>query len=249
MKIQICLSVLSLLLNSPLMADPTPTSQTTKVAISKAVDEKKNLGYFNKINLSGIGDLYIKQSAEESFTVEAEDTILPLIKVYVKDKVLFLDLKDASSHTQANIKYYLTIKDLQSIDSFSSSTIYLSEGFNGDTLNISLNSLGEANIKVNVKTLNVKIEGGGKLQARGVANELGLIIKGAGEFDGSQLQGKTGVLTIDGTSLAKTDVSDSLSITATGDAKIMYCGSPVITRQISGKGTVTALDDKYCKLN
>jgi hypothetical protein len=232
------------------MADPVPNdSKATKAVTEKGVEAKKNLGYFNKINLSGIGDLYIKQSEEESFTVEAEDALLPLIKVYVKDKVLFLDLKDASSHTQANIKYYLTIKDIHNIDSFSSSTIYIPDGFNGDTLNISLNSLGEANIKVNVKKLNVKIEGGGKLLAKGLASEQNLTITGAGEFDGSQLLGKTGILALDGSSVAKTDVSDNLSVTASGDARIMYCGSPVITRQISGKGILTALDDKYCKLH
>jgi len=218
-----------------------------KAASSKITAEKHNLEHFTMINLSGVGDLYIKQSDQENLTVEADDSLLPLIKVYVKDKTLYLDLKDAASHTQAKIKYYLTIKDIQDINSYSSSTIYIQEGFEGDKLNIALNSFGEANIKVNVKKFTAKIEGGGRIEANGFGPEQEITIVGAGEFDGSKFLGKTATLHVSGSGIAKVDVVGNVAANGSGEAKIMYCGTPVISRQLTEKSTLGALDEKECK--
>lgn len=49
---------------APLVKETTPGG--------KSVKQKQNLPSFNTVNLSGVGNLYIKQSDQESLEVEAD---------------------------------------------------------------------------------------------------------------------------------------------------------------------------------
>lgn len=223
-------------------ADATQPPSNAKSGMS----QPQKLQTFDSINISGIGHLYITQSNEESFTVEADETVLPLIQVYVKDKVLYLDLKDSSKHLQAKINYYLNVKNIQSINSFDASDIIIKNGLSADTLNLTINSLGEAHLNLKVKQLVAKIGGGGKVELLGTADQQDITIVGAGEFNGSKLTGKTGSINIKESGVAKINVSDTLAISINGDGTVQYCNKPSITKQVSGKNIINPLDSKEC---
>jgi hypothetical protein len=206
----------------------------------------QKLPKYNAVELSGVGDLYISQGAEEGVTIEAADSILPLIKVSVDDKTLLLNLKNASQHTQAKIIYHLTVKDLQKVSSNSTSTLYMSGPFKTNTLDVVMSGLGEANLALVVDRLNIKIDGGAKIMAKGAANTQNVILKGAGEFDGTKLLGKTAAIIANGSGLAKANVSDQLDIQASGDAIVKYCGKPAITKDTSGNALLMPLAKGNC---
>lgn len=208
--------------------------------------EVTNLPPFNAVSLSGVGNLYITQSNEQGFEVEAEATLLPAVVVYVKDKTLYIDLKSTSASNKSKLNYYLRIKDLQKIESFSNSVISIPDGLEGKVLNLSLNSFGEANLKIAVDKLIAKIDGGSKIDVKGSATEQEVQITGAGEFNGSKLVGQKAVFSIEGAGAAKAHVSDSLSAKISGEGEIKYCGKPTIIRDITGKGVVSPLDESEC---
>lgn len=225
-------------------------SSVSKQSGATPSENKSNQGqklqYFNSINLSGMGDLYIKQSNKPSFTVEAEKKILPLVTVYVKDKTLYIDLKNSAEHSEAKIKYYLEVRDLKSIHSFTSSSIFINESFNSDELNLAMNSFGDATIFINVQKFSTNIEGGGKVVAKGVAQNQDIKIQGAGEFNGVKLAGKSGVVETSGPTMIKMNVSDTLAVKISGESAVSYCGKPVLTREISGKGIISPEPSKEC---
>lgn len=222
------------------------TVDTKDAKDTKAVSTKQDLKPFKTVNLAGIGNLHIKQSSEENFTVEAPDDILPLVSVYVKDGTLYIDLKDASKHTEAKINYYLNVKSIETIKSSSSATIYIPDGLETDTLNILIGNLGEAQLKINVKKLIAQIDGGGKIDVRGAASDQTFIVNAAGEINATKLSGKTTTVTIQGSGAVETNGSDKLIANIAGDGVVKYCGRPDVTKQISGKGIVEPLGGDSC---
>lgn len=198
----------------------------------------KNLPQFNSVDLSGVGDLYIKQTDDEGLTVSAEDALARLIKVSVSNKVLSLNLADAGNHTQAKIKYYLFVKDLKKITANTASSIFIPGGFKTDSLQISLSGLGEADINITVKTLDVRIDGGSKLIATGTADNQKIVVDGAGEFNGVKLLGKNAVVKVNGSAVAKTRIEGDLNVRASADSIVKYCGHSTLTKEVSEHGFV-----------
>lgn len=223
----------------PSFADDAKTDN----AAAKATAKKQDLQHFDTISLSGVGNLYIKQTDQENFTMEADETLLPLIKVSVKDKTLYIDLMDASSHLKANINYYLNIKTVKSITASGLTNIFIPNGLQVDTLKLSINGFGnEAHININVNQLTAKAEGGAKIEASGIADTQVVGVHGAGEFDGTKLKGDTATVTLNGTSMAKTNISGKLSVNISGDAEVKYCAKPDITQDISDNGKISRLE-------
>jgi hypothetical protein len=227
---------------NPKAANNTPTAKNTK-----APAPMQKLPKYNAVQLSGVGDLYISRAAaEEGVTVEADDSLLHLIKVSVDNKVLLLDLKNASEHTEAKITYHLYVKDLQKVTSNSTSTLYMTGPFKTDTLDVVMGGLGEANLDLVVNQLNIKIDGGAKIVAKGIAGVQNISINGAGEFDGTKLLGKSSAILVNGSGLAKLNVSDQLDIKAYEDAIVKYCGQPTVTKDTSGHTLLLPLPKNKC---
>jgi len=224
------------------MADTNPKAAKN----AKAPAPMQKLPKYNAVQLSGVGDLYISQAAEEGVTVEADDSILHLIKVSVDNKTLSLDLKDASQHTEAKITYHLYVKDLQKVTSNSTSTVYMKGPFKTDTLDIIMGGLGEADVELVVNQLNIKIDGGAKIIAKGIAGVQNININGAGEFDGTKLLGKSGAVSVNGSGLVKPNISDQLDIKAYEDAIVKYCGQPALTKDTSGHALLLPLPKEKC---
>lgn len=234
--------------NKPSDNKSTDNKANTKKSANgeKSTSQKKELGHFTSVSLSGLGDLYIKQSKEENFTVETPDEVLPLVIVYVKDGVLYIDVKEASKHSEAKINYYLNVKELQKVTSFSSSNVYIKEGLEGKSFDLSIGNLGEANIRVTVDKLNARIDSGGQITLHGSAKEQNYTINGAGEINANNISGKIATATIKGSGSIVTEVTEKLSANINGDGVVKYCGNPDISRNITGKGKIEALSEKEC---
>jgi len=236
-----------------------PPGQTSKTALpttsaSKNSDEKKgvtemhSLEEFTSVVLSGVGTLHVKQSTEEGLTIEAPVKVLPNISVEVRGGTLYISLNSGNAEVdETQINYYLKIRNLQNVSTLSSASISIEDGLSTETLNLTLNGFGDANINIKARNLIARINGGGKIHAIGGAINQQIIINGAGEFNGTKLIGKAGTIYINGAGDAKTNTSDSLAINITGDGMVGYCGAPQITKRISGKSSINPLEDSDCK--
>lgn len=223
----------------------TAQDETTKN--DSKVAQSRTLPNFSRIVLSGIGNLYITQAKEQSLVVKAEACLLPNVQATVKDETLYLDFKKASEYSRAEVNYYLNIKDLTSIQSFSSAVVYIQEGLETEELTLEINNFGEMDVTLSVNKLIARIEGAGKIKAIGRADEQEVYIGGAGEFIGPKLKGRSVAVNITGTGDAKVDAQAELSATILGDGSVGYCDSPAVAKKVSGKGVVEPLSEKECK--
>jgi len=246
---KLLLSSVFLILFLPRMLIAKEESKDNKVDTGLGITHKRELEHFDVINLSGLGSLYLKQSATQNLSIEADNTILPLLKISVVNRVLNIEMREASSHEKAKIAYYLNVKTIKKINSSGGGSIVIEEGFNAQALNLSINNLGEAHIKkLNVGNLNVKLAGGATMEVSGVADQQSISINGAAEFNGIKLSGQVANVNINDMGVAKVNVSNSLTAAIIGEGMVQYCGHPNITRQAtSSAAVISPLPVKDCK--
>ena len=203
--------------------------------------EDRSVSGFNKVSVSGSGNLHIVQGDEESLTIEAEDNILPLITAKVSGNTLKIGFKPGTSiSTTKSIEFYLKVKDLDSISASGSGNIDCS-GLTADNLIIKTSgsrNIDMGNLEVNIIALNSS--GSGKITLAGITDSQNIKTSGSIKYFGEGLISKSCVINSSGSGELIVSVSDDLNINASGSIKITYIGSPSITQKTSGSASINS---------
>jgi len=202
------------------------------------INQSQNVSGFDQVSVDGSGTLIITQGDKESLTIEAEDNVLPNIKTSVNNNVLNIDRVNYTVVPTKTVKYYLTVKNLNSI-TYSGGGKIQSNGLKTDSLTININGAAEGNLTdLNVNSLKIIITGAGRLFLSGTANNQDISISGAGEYNANGLTSKTASITITGAGKGTVKVSNSLKAIVNGAGDISYIGNPQVTKQLNGAGTI-----------
>ncbi|MEP6754688.1 MAG: head GIN domain-containing protein [Chthonomonadales bacterium] len=174
---------------------------------------------FHSLNLMGSGSVKITQGATESLTITADDNILPLLISDVKDGELTLDIKHGKSiNSSKPVQYDLTVKSLDQIHLNGSGQIN-SSSLKGDSLKVDLT-------------------GSGDISLAGSADAVTVELSGSGQFVGTDMKCKTAKVTIGGSGKAILAPKDTLDIDISGSGSVEYFGTPKVTKNITGSGTI-----------
>ncbi|MES0341496.1 MAG: head GIN domain-containing protein [Candidatus Humimicrobiaceae bacterium] len=207
----------------------------------KVTSEDRSVSGFNKVSVSGSGNLHIAQGDEEFLTIEAEDNILPLITAKVSGDTLKIGFKPGTSiSTTKSIEFYLIVKDLDSISASGSGNIDCL-GLTADNLIIKTSgsrNVDMSNLEVNSIALNSS--GSGNITLAGITDSQSIKTSGSIKYFGEGLESKSCVINSSGSGELIVSVSDDLNIDASGSIKITYLGSPSITQKTSGSASINS---------
>jgi hypothetical protein len=101
---------------------------------------------------------------------------------------------------------------------------------------------GSADVRLDrlrARALTFRVRGTGSLRAQGQVGRLVTDIKGAADARLAQLQARSAHVSVQGAGGVDVSVSKRLSVLVRGAADITYRGDPVVTKDISGPGTVS----------
>lgn len=189
------------------------------VGSGKMANESRTVSGFSKVDLSGVGDLAIDVNGSEALTIEGDDNLLPLIETEVRGDTLHIGFKDRTLVQRVTkLHYALSAKQLEG-----------------------LTVSGAGNVtagNVNASRMAVVTSGAGRISMSGKATEQTITLSGAGDFEGANLQGETVGVTTSGVGRAIVNASKTLNVNISGAGVVEYIGSPQITQQISGVGSV-----------
>ncbi|HZC04201.1 MAG TPA: head GIN domain-containing protein [Ktedonobacterales bacterium] len=181
--------------------------------------ETRQVSGFTKISLSGVGELNITQTGQESLTVSAEDNLLPLLTSTVSGDTLDLAVKSGSSIRPTKpIVYTLTVKNLDGV-ALSGAGSITAKGIQTSALDVTLSGAGSMTITGNGQSQTVMVSGVGSYQAKG-------------------FQTASTHVTISGTGSAAVSVSQTLDAVVSGAGSVTYYGSPQVTKSVSGVGSI-----------
>jgi len=233
------LSVLSLLLTSCVTFKLRSVKGSGNITTQEVPLED-----FNSINFSGIGNVFITQDEDAAcaIKVEAEENIIPQLKIEVVGNTLFIGQKNnfMSIVPTKDINFYLSLKSIEDI-SISGAGNIKSEDLKSNNLNILSSGLGNIDFNLNADNFKVSISGAGKIDIAGQAENMDLDISGLGTFSGEDFIINDCKINISGAGNAFVNVVDSLKINISGFGKVKYLGNPAITQDISGAGSIESI--------
>ncbi len=110
----------------------------------------------------------------------------------------------------------------------------------GLSFGLSVQGSGAAEIAhADVDQLNLNIMGTASARLAGEAKKLTAIIRGVSSFDGAALSSHDATLGIDGSGTAAANISDTVTVDASGPATVRLGGKPSCTLRVSGSATVS----------
>lgn len=208
------------------------------------ITETRPVSNFDRVSLSGIGDVTLVQSSSESLKIEAEDNVVPKIITEVRDGTLYIGFERKAVLPTKPIKFYLTMKTIHALESKGVSNVKAKE-VQTDQLDISISGTGNINIEnLDAGSLQISISGAGNFTSGGRVDRQEINLSGAGNFDGEDLQCKEANVTITGLGKVTLWVTDNLDVTISGTGGVDYYGSPQISQHISGLGKLNHRGNK-----
>jgi hypothetical protein len=208
------------------------------------VTETREVSGFDKVLLSGIGDVTLIQADQESLKIEAEDNVITHITTEVQDGTLHISFDRKTIVPTKPIKFTLTMKDIHSVESQGVSNVE-TEQINTDNLTVGISGTGNINIRnLKASQLTANISGAGNFTANGQVSDQKVTMSGAGNYDGEDLQSSTATVVISGLGRVVVWAADTLDVTISGTGGVDYYGNPQVNQQISGLGRLKQLGNK-----
>ena len=182
--------------------------------------ETRNVSGFDEVELRGVGDLSIRQTGEESLTVEAEEGVLPKIATEVVDGRLVIGPEpNTNIQTTRPIDYELSVEDLRALE---------------------VSGSGDVNAEgIDTDNLEVTITGSGAVEMGGRADSQNVSVSGSGNYRALELESKQAKVDVEGAGSALVNASDTLDATVGGAGSVEYAGDPAVEQDVSGAGRVS----------
>jgi len=221
------------------------------MSTSDVLTETREVSDFDRVALTGFGELVITQGEEESLTIEAPQDILDRIETEVKDGKLIIGISRSwqdwlgdvltAGFTGKRIRYYLTVKQLTGLEVLGAARVKVAN-IKTDRLALELRGAADVNIEsLDAERLDVDMPGAGKISVAGRVAEQTVTISGAGSYDAPKLESQKAKATLEGLGSATVWAVEELDATIRGVGSVSYYGTPKVSKEITGPGSVKSL--------
>ncbi len=229
------ISVVLLLLLGLLHAAQAQVGKNVVVGSGTVVSQTFDLPKFTGIAATTSFDIYLKQDSKQAIEVKAQQNIIDVMLLEVKDGTLKLGFKpNTSIRTKEAVKVYISLAELKRLVVSGSGNIKGEGVFNkSDQLDIVISGSGDIALHFETKELRCAISGSGDANFKGHANKHMIAISGSGD------------LVLDGN-------SEEQNITVSGSGNIKLTGNTEKQNLvISGSGNLNTsnLTTKQCNIS
>ena len=183
---------------------------------------------FDAIKLAGDFDVVaqvVHQPGTANVIVTASNSLLPYVKVYVKNKTLYIlkrDSWDWESHTSKKTKVQVKVDNLELIQIHGSGDAYVDN--------------------IETSKFKAEIHGSGNITLQGNAKKTSLDIHGSGKIKAKNLIAETANVSISGSGHIVTNATQKININLHGSGTVEYYGTPQeIEQSFSGSGKIKAM--------
>lgn len=208
-------------------------------------EETRSVGSFQKVNLAAVGRLTIIQGEETSFSIKAEDNLLPYLETEVRSGELTIrPARGIGLRPTKTIEYTLTTPNLSDVTVSGAGEVIVDRLKTGD---LELKVSGAGSIKLDdlqADDIQLDISGSGVVTLAGQASTLDVGISGAGSLEAGDLQCQDASIAISGLGKATVWPTITLNVKISGAGSVNYFGNPQMEEQVSGVGSVTKIGDK-----
>jgi hypothetical protein len=214
--------------------------------MSDLVTEAREVGAFREISFGGVGKLFVRPGETETLTVEARRDILPHIVTEVKDQrlVMRFEKKGLLPRTgdMGSIHFHVTVRELEGIDVSGAAKIEGSE-LSGETFSLRVSGAARARLDLSVNQLVTTTSGAASLTLGGKTESQRVTISGASNYNAEELASRDCRVDISGAGKARVRAEAELDVHISGAGTVLYAGTPVVHKRISGVGRVRPIEE------
>lgn len=201
-------------------------------------EETRESAPFDKIEVEGSFDIFIKPGNYNAATVVADENLLQYIQTYVKGGVLHVETKERLSHYK-KLELMLIMNKFNGADISGACKLRSNGTLNGDEVGLDFSGAVKTDMDLKCQSLDVDMSGASQLAIRGEAQKSRFEISGAGNIDAAEFKNEECQVKISGAGQADVYSTEKLDINVSGAAKVRYRGNPgQIKQDVSGAASV-----------
>jgi hypothetical protein len=205
--------------------------------------EVRSQSPFKSISTSGNYNVYIQQGSKRDIQVEADDNLLPYIVTTVDGNELRINTKKGYNiKPTKTINIYVTVEELEGLNSSGSGGFYSKSSLKGDKVNFSFSGSTIVDMDLNSNALNVRISGSSKVNLKGNIPQTNYGISGSGNIDAFSLHSDNVKVQVSGSGKLDVFADKKLDISVSGMGNIRYKGNASLSQSSSGMSKVSKQD-------
>jgi hypothetical protein len=227
------------------------SEEKPEMSASDTVIETRDVSDFDRVALTGFGELVITQGEEESLAIEAPQDILARIETEVKDGRLLIGISRnwvdwlgdvlTAGFTGKRVGYNVTVKQLTGLEILGAARVKVA---NVKTDRLALELRGAADVSIEsleAERLDVDMPGAGKISVAGRVADQTVTVSGAGSYDAPKLESQRARAALEGIGNAIVWATEELVVTIRGVGSVSYYGTPEVSKELTGPGSVRSL--------
>lgn len=212
--------------------------------------EMRTLDAFDAVATSGAIDLVVRQGAQQTVQVQADDNLLPLLETVIEPGRNGNTLKvrwkreggwlGSSGYIQTRSKVLVTVvvPKLSALATAGSGDVRV-ETFNTPSLQLSISGSGDARLNdLTTEDLGIRISGSGDVSGKGSATRLKIGIAGSGDVRLIEMRADDVSVSIAGSGDAAVFAQKALSVSIAGSGDVTYAGDGQVKSSVAGSGSV-----------
>ena len=206
------------------------------------VKETRALGDFSEVVLSEEGDLFIETGNHNELVIEAEDNLQQYLVAETVSKVL--DIKKPPENVTLNttrpIRYYLTVKELESLTIKNSGDTEITE-VDSERFSVRVTGSGSVHIEdLNADTMAIELTSSGNLVIdSGKVEEQRIRLSSSRQYDGESVICQNANVRLTSSGDATLNVQGTLTADLSSSGNVYYVGNPkVVYKDSSSTGRV-----------
>jgi hypothetical protein len=203
--------------------------------------EARDVRDFHGVDLDISGDVEVRIADNYSVEVQAQESLLPILKTEVENGRLRIYFSENVSSSD-NIKVVVSAPAFDALSVGGSGNLVVTTPIQSDKMDVSIAGSGDLEMKqASLGSLECNISGSGGMEIGGNANATHAGISGSGEIDAKQLTTNELRAEIAGSGSISAHVVQVLKADIAGSGDIYYSGEPSVQSNVSGSGSVQKL--------
>ncbi len=208
------------------------------------VTRDRSVGSFQRIEVSGALEVYLKQdSSQQPVKVETDENLQELIEVSESNGVLYISTVDNYNIDATRLKISVSAPQFRGVNVSGASHIYGENKLSSaETFDIDLSGASELKLELRAPRVNSEVTGASSVEIRGETKDFKANGSGASSYKCFELQAENTDVDISGACSADVFASVKLNVQASGASEVKYRGAASVTTDVSGASGVRKVD-------
>ncbi len=207
---------------------------------SEIVTGQKTLTGYDGIVFSAVGDVWITQGTEYSFSMQGPKNVIEALTTEIVGSDLLICSSACFNGTTGDnqLTLKITMPVIRSLEMSGTGNMKSFNTLKGDHISICFYGVGSLNVDAEADSINLEITGTGAIRLTGAAHKHNIIYTGVAELETYGLVTDTTVVLHRGTGNCHFFVNDILDVNLLGTGNVYFKGNPVVEQHIEGTGKV-----------